>query len=168
MKPSDFENARRILKLIQQLTADELTSVEIINDNPDGSPDCAIETSSYVGFDHPRSDENGDRVETFYGNTLLDCLIDAIKAHGLTEEPATEGAVISAAIRAFGILERCRAASGDRFSGGAMTEFTEADEEFELTIRKKRRPVFSFVETADSIERDRSAETPSENEIVSG
>ena len=81
MKIADLQNASRILKLIRQLTAEELDAVEIRSDNADfnGQPDCSIYCRHWVGSELSESH--------FQADTLLDCLLQAIAARGLAEEP---------------------------------------------------------------------------------
>lgn len=184
LKDSDFKQAERILRLIRQLTAEELSSIEIISDNPDGPPDCAITRCEYLGANHPGTDDEGNLIETFHGETLLECLLKAMSAKGLDEDPnwgpvdasqivpdlkaAVEqatgdvglryepSAVTFAAVKALELWARCKAGS-ETFNGGATVGFRVAGLEMELTIKPKRTG-FAFVETADSIENDRAGE----------
>lgn len=184
MKTSDLKQAERILRLIRQLTADELTSLEIIHDNPDGPPDCAITRCEYLGANHPGTDDEGNLIETFHGETLLECLLKAMSAKGLDEDPNwgpvdaskivpdlkavieqmkadvglrfESSSVTVAAVKALEMWARCKAAS-DTFSGGATVGCTVAGIELELTITPKRTG-FAFVETDDTIANDRAGD----------
>lgn len=83
MKQSDIDQAERILQMIRLLTEEELSSVEIVNDNPDGSPDCAIGTEFYAGTIDPVADTEGMISKTFWGDTLASCLEQALNDRGL-------------------------------------------------------------------------------------
>jgi len=72
---------------------------------------------------------------------------------GLRYEPS---AVTFAAVKALELWARCKAGS-ETFNGGATVGFRVAGLEMELTIKPKRTG-FAFVETADSIEKDRAGE----------
>lgn len=74
MKQSDLNQAPRILAMIQALTDEECTSVEICNDNPDPSdlPDCVI---NFIGIEPEDS-------EDFRGDTLAECLEKALASKG--------------------------------------------------------------------------------------
>lgn len=74
MKQSDLKQAPRILEMIQALTDQECSSVEIHNDNPDfgAGPDCLIHL---VGMEP-------EDFEEFRADTLAGCLEAALKAKG--------------------------------------------------------------------------------------
>jgi len=177
MKDSDLHNARRVLHLIRLLTAEELSGVEIVNDNPDfnGLPDCLIQYRHW---------NDVEQINDFRADTLLDCLLQAMASRGLIEsadwagDPSTivpnlksavedaksdvglrfdPAPVTIAAVKALEMWARCKSASDGSFNGGAMVPFQVGSLEFELTIKPKRTG-FSFVETADSIENDRAGE----------
>lgn len=142
MKQTDIDQAVRILRIVNQLTAEECSSVEIHNDNPDfnGMPDCCV-TVHRLGAGLEMVDED------FRGDSVFDCLLKALAKRGLkVEDPSGDNAqVADAATRAVEMFERCRKASGGRFSGSSTTSFKTADGEFELTI-KPARTGFAFVE----------------------
>jgi hypothetical protein len=112
MKDSDIKNARRILQLIRQLTAEELSGVEVVNDNPDfnGLPDCMIQYRYWY---------EGEQIEDYRGQSLLDCLLQAMESNGLKEEPGPDFEPTAEQLRAW--MERhdlqgeseCRAMASD-------------------------------------------------------
>ena len=174
VKTSDLKQAERILRLIRQLTAEELSSLEIISDNPDGPPDCAITRCEYLGANHPGTDDEGNLIETFHGETLLECLLKAMSSKGLDEDldwsrdldrlideanidDSILESIATAAAKALAMFIRCRDAARGRFSGSATAGFIFGADEFELTIKPKRTG-FAFVETDDTIENDRAGD----------
>lgn len=70
------QDAIECMKLIDELRAEECSSVEIINDNADfGGPNSLIRVGGYWHTDAwPQCEE------TFYGDSVLDCLRKAVEA----------------------------------------------------------------------------------------
>lgn len=93
MKQTDIRQGRRVARLIDQLTRNEMEAVVISFDNPEGSgpDDCLIFVNRYEPG-HPKRDENGFVSEEFRGRCIVACLLDALKARGLVEEnPPDDG-----------------------------------------------------------------------------
>lgn len=77
MKQTDIQNAAKILELVNALTAEECSSVEIHNDNPDfnGMPDCCVTVH--------RLGDGLEIVATDYrADSVLECLQQAIDEQG--------------------------------------------------------------------------------------
>lgn len=80
MKESDFRQAERILRAIQQITAAGCI-VELHADNP-----AEVVCSCAVLISGPRNIAG----QWFYGTTIMKCLQDAMIARGIVEELPTE------------------------------------------------------------------------------
>lgn len=89
MKQTDIQQGRRLARLVDQLTREELTYVEIAYDNPDAehaNEECAVTFRD--GF----AQLDGKFGETvFHGSSVIDCLLQALKARDLVEEVQFDG-----------------------------------------------------------------------------
>lgn len=100
VKQSDIEQADRLLHIVSQLTAEECSSVEIMNDNPDfnGLPACCV-TVHRLGDGIEMIDED------FRADTVLECLRLAMVRFGITEDPGETSSIFTP--ESFNRCEKC-------------------------------------------------------------